>query len=59
MAFTVFAVLPMRMTTFGAFLRRLLDLSFTLTLPVPEKRLVLPAALAVPVSLEVLPAGGT
>src|SRR4051812_22384832 len=46
------------MTTFGACLRRLVDLSFTLTLPVPVKRLVLPAALAVPVSLELLPVGG-
>src|SRR3954463_10473500 len=49
------------MTTLGAFLRRLADLSFTLTLPVPVKRLVLtPETLAVPASLTLalVPAGG-
>src|SRR3954465_13595871 len=49
------------MTTLGAFFRRLADFSFTLTLPVPLKRLVLtPETFAVPASLTLalVPAGG-
>src|SRR4051794_41931414 len=49
------------MTTLGAFLRRLADFSFTLTLPVPLKHLVLtPETFAVPASLTLalVPAGG-